>query len=83
MREWINILFNNLLPATTIEEIHNDFEGHKETPLTQLGLESLSVMALVVRLEDEFNMEVDYETFDIRSIENLGKIDNLLKTLQK
>ncbi|WP_259418218.1 acyl carrier protein [Bacillus toyonensis] len=78
--KWIDTLFENLLPATTIEEIKLDFDSVKDTPLTQLGLDSLSIMGLVMRLEDEFGFSIDYETFDIKSIETLSKIQNLLKS---
>ncbi|EEM55803.1 MULTISPECIES: acyl carrier protein [Bacillus] len=78
--KWIDTLFKNLLPATTIEEIKLDFDSVKDTPLTQLGLDSLSIMGLVMRLEDEFDFSIDYETFDIKSIETLSKIQSLLKS---
>ncbi|MBJ8078357.1 acyl carrier protein [Bacillus cereus group sp. N12] len=78
--KWIDTLFENLLPATTIEEIKLEFDSVKDTPLTQLGLDSLSIMGLVMRLEDEFDFSIDYETFDIKSIETLSKIQSLLKS---
>ncbi|MFF2745973.1 phosphopantetheine-binding protein [Kitasatospora sp. NPDC058048] len=77
--EWISVLLTNLLPADTVQLLSNKYEEYKDTPLTHIGLESMAVMGLVLRLSSEFGREVDYEEFDLDEVSTLGKIKTYLE----
>jgi acyl carrier protein len=75
---WIAPLLDGLLPSTRIAELIADYERYQDVPLSNLGLDSLSVMGLVINIEDRLGRQVDYETFDISALETLGKARRFL-----
>jgi acyl carrier protein len=78
MENWISQLLTGFLPEETLTKITAEYETYKDTPLTQLGLDSMSVMGVVMNIESRFGKEIDYETFDIAVLETLASIKSYL-----
>lgn len=74
MKEWIDKLFEGFLPEDTLAKLRADYDRYQDVPLNQLGLDSMATMGLVIRLEERFGVEIDYESFDIGALETLEKI---------
>jgi acyl carrier protein len=76
--QWIRSLFSGLLSDETIHLVCDHYDEYKDVQLSQLGLESLSLMALVIRVEEESGREIDYESFDIADVSTLSRTGKLL-----
>ncbi|MFE7563233.1 acyl carrier protein [Kitasatospora sp. NPDC057500] len=77
-RPWIRTLFSGLLSEETVTLISDRYDDYRDAPLTQLGLESMAVMGLVVRMETEFGKEVDYEAFRLDDVSTLDRVKEFL-----
>ena len=73
-------VFNGFLKPERIKEIELDYEKYKSYTLTQLGVDSLAIMGLVLKIEELFNIEIDYETFSINDVDTLEKLFEYIKT---
>ena len=71
--EWIRVLLTGLLPESTIKLVSDRYDEYKDVPLSQLGLESLAVMGLVLRIDSEFGKEIDFESFDLSDVSTLSR----------
>ncbi|MFJ7278890.1 acyl carrier protein [Kitasatospora sp. NPDC098663] len=71
-------MFSGLLPEETVSLVCDQYDAYQDTPLTQLGLESMAVMGLVVRMETDFGKEIDYEAFQLSDVSTLGRIKEFL-----
>jgi acyl carrier protein len=72
--------------TTTIEKIKHVLAEIKEEPalaasltdksriLDELALDSLQLTILLMKLEDEFEIELDYETFDINHMADVSTL---------
>lgn len=76
--QWIRVLLTGLLPDGTIQLVEERYDEFKDVPLTQLGLESMAVMGLVVRFETEFGKEVDFESFNLSDVSTLDRVRSWL-----
>lgn len=70
----IQVLLDGLIDETLVEDI----EQHMDESIASLGVDSLEVMQIVLRIEDILNIEIDYDEFDIASLETPNKIVELL-----
>lgn len=80
MNNWINTIFTGFLTDEMLAKINNDYDSYKNIPLTQLGLDSLATMGIVLKMESDFNKKIDYESFDIATIETLDNIEDFLNS---
>ena len=76
--QWIRSLLSGLLPDQTVQMVCEDYDSYKDVPLSQLGLDSMAVMGLVLKIETEFGREVDYEAFDIADVSTLNRTKEYL-----
>lgn len=73
-------LLHGLIPEDVLKKIENNFENYLCTPLNQLGFDSMSTISLVMKLEEQLQIEFDYEQFDPSLINN---IEGLLKLIHE
>lgn len=79
MNDWIDRLFSGYLPAETIAAARADYPSFAHVPLRQLGLESLAVMGIVLNMEAEFGIQIDYDTFDVGVLDTLASAKDYLE----
>lgn len=75
----INKLLTNYIEKNDLEKIINNYEQYKSYTLLQLGIDSLDIMGLVLDMEKIYNIEIDFEKFDISDIETLEKMEKFIK----
>ncbi|MGN7415042.1 MULTISPECIES: acyl carrier protein [Paenibacillus] len=80
MKNNVMNLLHGLIPEDVLKEVENNFEQYICTPLNQLGFDSMSTISLVMKLEEQLQIEFDYEQFDPASI---SSIEGLLKLLRE
>jgi acyl carrier protein len=73
-------LFDGFLTAAKIDEITKNYEKYKGIPITQLGVDSLAVMGLALRVQSMFHKNIDFEKFDVRDMETLEKIEHFIES---
>ncbi|MGW7824495.1 phosphopantetheine-binding protein [Streptomyces puniciscabiei] len=71
--QWIRSLLGGLMEDQTVQTLCDRYDEYKDVPLRQLGLESVGVMGLVLRMESEFGKEIDYEAFDLSDVSTLER----------
>lgn len=81
MEDIVNI-FRNLVSEKVLEKIENDFELIIDTNILELGVDSLAVMEIVIRIEEMYKVEIDYSTFEIEYIETPRKILDFIAKLK-
>ncbi len=69
MKERIKEIIGEVLDNPTITERIDE----NTDLLHDIGLDSLTIINLILKIEDEFEVEIDFEEFDID--ENLTSID--------
>jgi thioesterase domain-containing protein len=79
MQTWIETLFTGLLPEPVITAAVDDYDTYRDVALTELGLESLAVMQVAIRMADLFGHEIDYDDFQFGSLRTLGTIESQLR----
>ncbi|NLZ35557.1 MAG: acyl carrier protein [Clostridiales bacterium] len=75
----MNKLLTNYIEKNDLEKIINNYEQYKSYTLLQLGIDSLDIMGLVLDIEKIYNIEIDFEKFDISDIETLEKMEKFIK----
>ncbi|MFJ4439512.1 phosphopantetheine-binding protein [Streptomyces sp. NPDC088923] len=76
--DWVPELFTGFLTEDVIRRAVEDFTAQREIPLVQLGIDSMAVMGLVLNLESVFGLQIDYASFDIRTLATMGSIEDYL-----
>lgn len=74
-------LFENLVDDDIVKAINDEFEKVADIKLSELGVDSLMVMEIVVRMEDMFNIEIDYDEFELKDIETPRKIREYIENI--
>jgi len=46
--------------------------------INEVGLDSLQMINFILRVEDEFGIEIDFENFDISQISSIGTFCNYI-----
>ena len=57
--QWIHSMLDGLLPSQTIEMVCDEYDEYKDTPLSELGVDSMAQMALVINIENAFGREIE------------------------
>ncbi|WEV44659.1 phosphopantetheine-binding protein [Streptococcaceae bacterium ESL0687] len=70
-------IFRGFLSEATIEDIKENQETYEQTPIKNLGIDSLATMDLVLRIEDLVGREFDYDIFDIDDVSTVGRVIKL------
>jgi acyl carrier protein len=77
----LRTLFEELMTTDTLDMIEKDYNKYKDVSLTNLGVDSLSSVELILRLEDIYEVSIDYETIDMKDFETLNKLNSYISTL--
>ena len=48
--------------------------------IDEIGLDSLEMINLILRIEEEFNIEIDFENFDICVMNTIGSLSEFIKS---
>ena len=73
-QQWIRSLLDGLLPSQTVEMVCDRYDEYKDTLLSELGVDSMAQMGLVINIEKAFGREIDYETFDLADVSTLSRV---------
>lgn len=73
-KELTRKIFDGIINQNDIADIQNNIEEYWDKEITELGIDSLTYMQLVLRIEEITKKEIDLDNFDIESISTLGKI---------
>ncbi|WP_242292475.1 acyl carrier protein [Bacillus cereus group sp. BfR-BA-01441] len=77
-------LLEGLMKDKMLDSVVRDYDKHKNQTLTSLGVDSLALIELVLRIETNFNVSIDYDELDMNDLETLSKLDNYIsEILQK
>ena len=76
-------LLKDLVDEEILEKILNDYTNIKDTNIAELGVDSLNVMQIVIRMEDLYGIDIDYDSFEIDQISTPNKIKLFLDNCQK
>ncbi|HEY0222716.1 MAG TPA: acyl carrier protein [Lactovum miscens] len=74
----IEELFKGIVEENELKEMILHTSKYLETEIVSLGVDSLALMELVLRIEDLLGQEIDFDTFDIDSVSTVGKIISLI-----
>jgi acyl carrier protein len=77
-RQWIRSLLSGLLPEQTIQKVCDEYDEYKDVPLSELGLDSMAQMGLVINIEKAFGRQIDYEAFDLGDVSTLSRARDFL-----
>lgn len=78
MKDKITEIFKGLVPTESLDKIANHFEEIADIPIKQLGVDSLAIMELVLRIEETMDISIDYETFSIEQVASPRRILNMM-----
>ncbi len=79
MLDKIDELLSEFLPIKKINEIVRNFDDMKDVPLSSLGIDSLSMMGLVLKIEELYDVEIELDTFNMSELGTLNSIQLLIK----
>ena len=54
-----------------------------ETPLLELGIDSILALSILVEIEEEFNIEINDEDLNMDAIKNIAKFAELVESYRK
>lgn len=78
MTDKLNQILDGLLDPTLLPNSIGIDEEMMDVPLVNLGVDSLAIMVVLDRLEDDFGIVIDYDAFSVRDISTARKIATLL-----
>lgn len=81
--DYLKKLFEGLVDESVLNDICNNYTDYSDTTLSALGVDSLNVMEIVIRIETIFNVEIDYDDFEIEQIETPRKILKFIEEKEK
>jgi len=58
--------------------VSGKYDEYKDTPLSEMEVDSMAQMALVINIEKASGREIDYEAFDLADVSTLGRIERFL-----
>lgn len=81
MKEIMNDLLGGLMPEDNLTLLMNHHETYADVKLTELGVDSLAMMEVVLRIEENYGKVIDYNTFEVRFIETPRAIHRFLNDM--
>ncbi|MEU8658431.1 acyl carrier protein [Actinoplanes philippinensis] len=75
---WLEPLLTGFLDEVTLRKVTAQLDLHRDTPLADLGLDSMAIMGLVLRIEDLFKIEIDYTTFNLEVLRTPATLERYL-----
>lgn len=82
MNHKLEEIFSGLVPTETLRQITCNFEDIADMHIKQLGVDSLAIMELVLRIEETLDVNIDYETFSVDEVATPRLILNMLASRQ-
>jgi len=72
------------LLAETIEADVNEVSWNRETDIiNDIGIDSLQLVRFLMRLEEELNITIDYETLTFEDLATIGSLENFLSRFEQ
>ena len=72
------------LLAETIEADVNEVSWNRETDIiNDIGIDSLQLVRFLMRLEEELNITIDYETLTFEDLATIGSLENCLSRFEQ
>ncbi|AIQ42140.1 acyl carrier protein [Paenibacillus sp. FSL R7-0297] len=75
-------IFSGLVPPETLQQIACQYDDIADTNIKELGVDSLAIMELVLRIEESLDIIIDYETFSVEQVATPRLIMNMLASGQ-
>lgn len=75
----ISRLFEGLVSSEVIRMINDDFESVGDIDVMELGIDSLAIMELILRIEEVYEISIDYESFCLDEIKTPRRIKQLIE----
>ncbi|ALS38441.1 acyl carrier protein [Enterococcus rotai] len=72
----IEKLLSGLVEEKVINDIIGNIEQFEYVPIKNLGVDSLALMELVLRIEEQAGIEIDFDEFEVDSVSTLNKISH-------
>ena len=69
----LEIIIKNIVELTENSEITNKINEEADL-IYDIGLDSLQLISLFLAIEDEFNIEIDFEEFDFNEVNTIKKL---------
>ncbi|WP_340024225.1 acyl carrier protein [Paenibacillus sp. FSL K6-1096] len=82
MNHKLEEIFSGLVSPETLRQISCNFEDIADIHIKQLGVDSLAIMELVLRIEETMDVNIDYETFSVDEVATPRLILNMLASRQ-
>ena len=79
--DWVADVFDRFLPDATIARITSNYPDYRDAPLAQLGVDSMSIMGLVLKMQSVYDITIDFASFDIAILATLGSMEDYLTSL--
>jgi acyl carrier protein len=79
----IEEIFKGLIASNIIEDMKLDISKYNKVELSSLGVDSLSLMELVLRIEELSNYKFDFDNFDVDSVSTVEKVLKLVNQDEK
>lgn len=73
-------IFEGFLEDNKISTLLNEYNNVKDLPLQQIGIDSLSLMGIVINISNFYQLEIDFEKFNIEDINSLDKINKYINS---
>lgn len=74
MEELLRDVFCEVLTEERIEDIIKDYDKNKDVPLAALGIDSLYMMGIVLKINELVDNKISFDDFKFEDIETLSKI---------
>jgi len=68
-------LLEGLVDASVLQNLDERPEALMDVPLSHLGIDSVASMVIIDRLEEDFGVEIDFESF---VLDDIGTVRRLL-----
>lgn len=74
MKEMLRDVFYGVLSEEKIMNIVSDYDKNKDVPLAALGIDSLYMMGIVLKINELVDNKINFDDFKFEDIETLSKI---------
>lgn len=75
-------VLRGLVSDSILDLVKNDFDEIADTDVLELGVDSIAIMEIVIRIEEICKTTIDYEKFEIDDIKTPSKIKRLISKIK-
>ena len=76
-------LITDFLPEEKLNRVTIKYDVLKNQRLTSLGVDSLDLIGVTLKLEELTGIEIDYDEFDIECIDTISKLDQFMLSYEE